>query len=259
MVAPLVLEIVSNVACYQPLTPEAKLPSGIHPIFRLGRIRQTTERDSIGEIPDAPRVHHWSVAPSDSCVTVVVPESVINEPTTGGSALDHRANVTEGTPHCRPCTTAGSSIREAIDLPVAAARWPTRSGRPPEVRPRWCRRSCLEYGQFDEGLRLCGAVWRFWYLRGSMSEGRAWLDAFLQRASSLVSASRGPRAQRCGRTGRPSERFCGSRGDASGRVLQDGKSPVALGTAISSLMDDRYPPARRPAAGCVRVSPARYW
>jgi predicted ATPase/DNA-binding CsgD family transcriptional regulator len=52
-------------------------------------------------------------------------------------------------------------------------------------------RCCLEHGQLDEGLQLSGAVWRFWLLRGSMGEGRAWLDTFLQRTVSSVSTSRG--------------------------------------------------------------------
>jgi predicted ATPase/DNA-binding XRE family transcriptional regulator len=36
---------------------------------------------------------------------------------------------------------------------------------------RWC----IDNAQVELGLRLAGAVWRFWILRGSLTEGRDWL------------------------------------------------------------------------------------
>jgi len=36
-----------------------------------------------------------------------------------------------------------------------------------------------ETGQHARGLRLAAALWRFWYTRGYLSEGRQWLDALL--------------------------------------------------------------------------------
>jgi predicted ATPase len=39
---------------------------------------------------------------------------------------------------------------------------------------------CIDRGEVDRGLRLGGAVWRFWFVRGSGSEGQAWLEALLR-------------------------------------------------------------------------------
>ncbi|HYF65910.1 MAG TPA: tetratricopeptide repeat protein, partial [Herpetosiphonaceae bacterium] len=39
----------------------------------------------------------------------------------------------------------------------------------------WSRSS----GDAETGLRLAGALWRFWYLRGQLGQGRAWLTALL--------------------------------------------------------------------------------
>jgi len=35
----------------------------------------------------------------------------------------------------------------------------------------------------DLGLRLCGAIWRFWEIRGCIGEGCAWLEQFISRSS----------------------------------------------------------------------------
>ncbi|HEY0581920.1 MAG TPA: LuxR C-terminal-related transcriptional regulator, partial [Chloroflexota bacterium] len=40
---------------------------------------------------------------------------------------------------------------------------------------RWC----IEMGQAEAGLRLAGALWRFWYVRGLLREGRRWLEELL--------------------------------------------------------------------------------
>lgn len=42
----------------------------------------------------------------------------------------------------------------------------------------------LERGEVDEGLRMASALWWFWHIRGYLSEGRGWLEAFLRLAES---------------------------------------------------------------------------
>ncbi|NJM07137.1 tetratricopeptide repeat protein [Candidatus Gracilibacteria bacterium] len=37
----------------------------------------------------------------------------------------------------------------------------------------------LQATVYTEGLRLVAALWRFWYMRGMLREGRRWLEAFL--------------------------------------------------------------------------------
>jgi predicted ATPase len=44
---------------------------------------------------------------------------------------------------------------------------------------RWA----LGRGEAETALRLAGALWRFWYLRGHVDEGRRWLEAALERRS----------------------------------------------------------------------------
>jgi predicted ATPase/Tfp pilus assembly protein PilF len=51
---------------------------------------------------------------------------------------------------------------------------------------RWA----VEHGESEIGMRLAGAVWRFWYVRGYLSEGRRWLRRVGQQGSSLPAAVR---------------------------------------------------------------------
>lgn len=44
----------------------------------------------------------------------------------------------------------------------------------------------IERGDAELGLRLCGVLWRFWWLRGYLSEGRGWLTELLARDVSAV-------------------------------------------------------------------------
>ncbi len=43
----------------------------------------------------------------------------------------------------------------------------------------------IESGEPEAGMRLAGAVWRFWYVRGYIGEGRGWLEAALSGRSGM--------------------------------------------------------------------------
>jgi non-specific serine/threonine protein kinase len=45
-------------------------------------------------------------------------------------------------------------------------------------------------GAAGDGLRLAGALFRFWWARGHYAEGRAWLDSFLRRTAGERSVAR---------------------------------------------------------------------
>lgn len=53
-------------------------------------------------------------------------------------------------------------------------------------------RAALEWSSADPemGLRLASALWFFWYLRGYVSEGREWLNQFLEKATQALSSLR---------------------------------------------------------------------
>src|SRR5581483_6361669 len=42
----------------------------------------------------------------------------------------------------------------------------------------WARRT----GTIELGVRLAGTLWRFWQIRGHVSEGRQWLEEFMAQA-----------------------------------------------------------------------------
>jgi predicted ATPase/DNA-binding CsgD family transcriptional regulator len=48
----------------------------------------------------------------------------------------------------------------------------------------------LEVGDLDSGLRLAGALYRFWMARGPLTEARTWLDAALARSEPVQASIR---------------------------------------------------------------------
>ncbi len=48
----------------------------------------------------------------------------------------------------------------------------------------------LESEDVDAGVRLAGAVWRFWFVRGHLAEGRRWLEGVLKASGAAPTAPR---------------------------------------------------------------------
>ncbi len=55
---------------------------------------------------------------------------------------------------------------------------------------RGALRRALDMNDAENGLRLAAALWRFWFQRGYLREGRSWLEALLALAPDAVSTSR---------------------------------------------------------------------
>jgi predicted ATPase/DNA-binding CsgD family transcriptional regulator len=51
-------------------------------------------------------------------------------------------------------------------------------------------RFTLEHSQAESALRLCAALWRFWFWRGHLKEGRDWLDQALMISQDMESVPR---------------------------------------------------------------------
>jgi predicted ATPase/DNA-binding SARP family transcriptional activator len=51
-------------------------------------------------------------------------------------------------------------------------------------------RGALEWGEIEVGVRLAGALWRFWYMRGHVREGRERLEQLIARAEDAAHGGR---------------------------------------------------------------------
>jgi predicted ATPase/ATP/maltotriose-dependent transcriptional regulator MalT len=52
-------------------------------------------------------------------------------------------------------------------------------------------RRCIEHGAQERGLRLAGAAWRFWEVRGYLSDAREWLGRLLDLSTGVRTLARG--------------------------------------------------------------------
>jgi non-specific serine/threonine protein kinase len=55
---------------------------------------------------------------------------------------------------------------------------------------RGALRLALDGGEAEEGMRLAAALWRFWFQRGYLREGRSWLEAFFTSKPEATPATR---------------------------------------------------------------------
>ena len=118
----------------------------------------------------------------------------------------------------------------------------------------------LDEGEVETALRLGGALWRFWYTRGYLSEGRHWLDRALTadagaptlaRARALAGAGilacyqsdQAAAVTLCGE----SRAICRALGDRAGVAA------ALNGLALAARMGGDYPAARASASEALAI------
>jgi tetratricopeptide (TPR) repeat protein len=137
-------------------------------------------------------------------LTALVDQSLLRAEEQGNAAprLGMLETIREYAPECLAASGAEEAVRRehaAYYLALAEAAEPKLTS--PEQR-RWL--ACLETEhdnlraalhwstshQPEIGLRLPGALWRFWMVRGYLSEGRGWLEDLLARSGGVAAPVR---------------------------------------------------------------------
>ncbi|MDZ4718758.1 MAG: tetratricopeptide repeat protein [Roseiflexaceae bacterium] len=83
--------------------------------------------------------------------------------------------------HCRLLSTyikRAEQAEEQLSFSANQALWIARL-EAEHVTIRMLLGWAIDSGAQAQGLRLVGALWRFWYMRGMLREGRQWLETFL--------------------------------------------------------------------------------
>jgi predicted ATPase/transcriptional regulator with XRE-family HTH domain/Tfp pilus assembly protein PilF len=114
------------------------------------------------------------------------------------------ALVEEAVPHLRGAQQQAQLDRlerEYLNI-RAALSWTVRSGG---------HRGDDAASDVEVGLRMAGALWQFWEIRGYISEGRAWLTRILELAASEDTAWRAGALHAAGRLGFLQGDFAGAR------------------------------------------------
>jgi predicted ATPase/DNA-binding CsgD family transcriptional regulator len=102
-----------------------------------------------------------------------------------------------------------------LSLAEQAEEWPTSIGQQEPLRRldqdhdnlRAALRFSLDTGDGETALRLAGALWRFWWMRGYLDEGAGWLESALQYAEQATPPTRAKALHGAGKLARERGEF----------------------------------------------------
>jgi tetratricopeptide (TPR) repeat protein len=90
--------------------------------------------------------------------------------------------------HARYYLAMAEAAAPALRGPEQAATLARLAAEHDNMRAALAR--AQDWQEVELGLRLAGALWRFWYMRGHLREGRGWLEAMLTASAPVSSEAR---------------------------------------------------------------------
>lgn len=146
----------------------------------------------LAALVDKSLLHAWEDTPSGDAEPRMTMLETIREYGLERLEESGEADVVRGR-HAAHYLVLAEAAETEVGGPEAAARMARVEREHDNLRTalRWS----LDSGAGESGLRLAGALWRFWSARGHLSEGRRWLREVLAAATADTANTARPRAK----------------------------------------------------------------